>query len=124
MFIRDELSNVMDKSYGKSSHLVKIVLQGRGPGRPRKDGSISRPTTSYRGGAGRGGVRGQSARGGTSNHVLMQQMQHITPPPNAPSATLVPLIKPLVLPSNASTTVTLSSGQAFAHKQVGTWCFL
>lgn len=84
------------------------MIQGRGPGRPRKDISAVRSSQSYRGssrGTGRGIIR--TARGGqlgtvAPGMVMVQQIKPINPPlappPSSPSsASLVPLIKPLVI---------------------------
>ncbi|XP_047109427.1 uncharacterized protein LOC124777919 [Schistocerca piceifrons] len=94
--------------------------RGRGPGRPRKDVSSARSSLSYRGASsGRGSGRGPVTGTDTSNNLVMvQQIRHITaPPPNSPSASLVPLIKPLILPNDKNSSVHIGQGLTFPHKK-------
>ncbi|PSN57524.1 hypothetical protein C0J52_01640 [Blattella germanica] len=102
--------------------------RGRGPGRPRRDVGGTRSTQSFRGASTRGTGRGiiRTTRGGIQaggsvppGMVMVQQIKQINPPlappPSSPSsASLVPLIKPLVMADRqkltATITVPVSSG--------------
>ncbi|XP_023714511.1 death-inducer obliterator 1 isoform X4 [Cryptotermes secundus] len=107
--------------------------RGRGPGRPRKDISAVRSSQSYRGssrGTGRGIIR--TTRGGqlgtvAPGMVMVQQIKPINPPlappPSSPSsASLVPLIKPLVITDRrqqiTSALTGTTGGQVTVQKQV------
>lgn len=110
-----------------------ILIQGRGPGRPRKDISAVRSSQSYRGssrGTGRGIIR--TTRGGqlgtvAPGMVMVQQIKPINPPlappPSSPSsASLVPLIKPLVMTDRrqqiTSALTDTTGGHVTVQKQV------
>ncbi|XP_069678239.1 death-inducer obliterator 1 isoform X2 [Periplaneta americana] len=111
--------------------------RGRGPGRPRKDVSAVRSTQSYRGtarGTGRGVARttrgGQTGTSVAPGMVMVQQIKPINPPlappPSSPSsASLVPLIKPLVMTDRHGHQITTAltsttPGQVTVQKQVVT----
>ncbi|KAJ9584789.1 hypothetical protein L9F63_020877, partial [Diploptera punctata] len=102
--------------------------RGRGPGRPRREANSARSAQSYRGASARGTGRGvtKAGRGGTPGMVMVQQIKSINPPlappPTSPSsASLVPLIKPLIMTDRKQITTAITSstpGQVTVQKQV------
>lgn len=112
-----------------TQHSARTRGRGRGPGRPRKDVSAVRSSQSYRGlsrGTGRGLVR--TTRGGqmgavAPGMVMVQQIKPLNPPlappPSSPSsASLVPLIKPLVITDGLGNQITSALSSAAVQKQV------